>query len=94
MEASGYWHDAIPKEEWDVEEEDHKYLQEIWDERFGDRRQEIVFIGQNIDKTQFFSILDSCLLNDDELERGQEHWLQAKDKFPIILAQNTEDMEV
>ena len=94
MEASGYWHDAIPREEWEVSEEDQEYLQEIWDERFGDRRQEIVFIGQNIDKMELFGFLDNCLLSDDELQLGQEHWLQNKDEFPVILAPNTQYTEV
>ncbi|BBM83438.1 zinc metallochaperone GTPase ZigA [Candidatus Uabimicrobium amorphum] len=94
MEASGYWHDAIPREEWDVEEEDLKYLEEIWDDRFGDRRQEIVFIGQNIEKREFTNILDSCLLSDDELQLGPKHWADARNEFPVILAQNPEYTEI
>ena len=86
MEASGYWHDAIPREEWDVTEEDQQYLAEIWDERFGDRRQELVFIGQDMDKELFLQILDSCLLSDKEIELGQEYWTQAEKEFPILLA--------
>ncbi|WP_116366963.1 GTP-binding protein [Parahaliea mediterranea] len=37
-------------------------------------RQELVFIGQNLDRNQVVLALDDCLLNDDELLAGCEYW--------------------
>jgi hypothetical protein len=44
-------------------------------------RQELVFIGQDIDKTAMINALDQCLLNDDELSKGEEFWNTLSDPF-------------
>jgi G3E family GTPase len=33
-----------------------------WDEKYGDRMQKIVFIGQNLDKKALAEALDKCLV--------------------------------
>ena len=33
----------------------------MWDEKYGDRMQKLVFIGQNLDKAAIKEIMDSCL---------------------------------
>jgi hypothetical protein len=38
-------------------------LQRDWDERYGDRMQKLVFIGQYIDKHQICKMLDDCLID-------------------------------
>jgi hypothetical protein len=47
----------------------------------GDCRQELVFIGQNIDFAQMRAELDACLLNDEEMAQGVEGWRQLADPF-------------
>lgn len=44
-----------------------KHLREIWDERFGDRMIELVFIGQNMNKETIIHDLDACLMREDEV---------------------------
>jgi hypothetical protein len=52
-----------------------------WLAQTGDCRQELVFIGQNIDFEQLTADLDGCLLNDAEMAIGVEGWGQLADPF-------------
>jgi hypothetical protein len=74
---------AIPKENWPDDEEQVQYIMEKWVEPFGDMRQELVFIGQNIHPEKLTAELDNCLLNEDELLQGQSYWKTLKDPFPL-----------
>lgn len=49
---------------------------------FGDMRQELVFIGQGLDKKSVIAELDACLLNDEELLAGKKAWQTFADPFP------------
>lgn len=80
--AAGMFWKAIPKESWPSDEEQMQYIMEKWVEPFGDMRQELVFIGQNIDKDFVTEKLDSCLLDDHELMQGKEYWQTLHDPFP------------
>eukprot|EP01083_Nonionella_stella_P122757 369478_1 len=42
--------------------------------KWGDRRQQIVFIGQNINKDELVKELDVCLLTDDEMKLTPKGW--------------------
>ena len=39
-------------------------IEELWVEPFGDLRQELVFIGQNLDKTRMIDALNDCLVSE------------------------------
>ena len=65
--------------------DDPEYLESIektWEEPFGDMRQELVFIGQNLDQERMTEALDACLLTEDELLNGRQHWETLPDPFP------------
>ena len=49
---------------------------------FGDRRQELVFIGQSLDKEAMLDDLNKCLLSEDELTKGESFWETLDDPFP------------
>ncbi len=52
-----------------------------WQLSTGDCRQELVFIGQNIDFVQMRMELDACLLTDEEMALGAEGWGLLADPF-------------
>lgn len=55
-------------------------LMKKWDKEFGDRMNELVIIGTELDKTQITDELQKCLLNTDEMkewrskERFEDPW--------------------
>ncbi|OAI19920.1 4-hydroxytetrahydrobiopterin dehydratase [Methylomonas koyamae] len=82
---AGRWWASVPGEQWPEE-----YLDDIrqqWQEPYGDCRQELVFIGQNLDAEQVCRELDACLLNDAELAAGPTAWRQYSDPFPLWFTQ-------
>ncbi|RAW06738.1 4-hydroxytetrahydrobiopterin dehydratase [Halomonas elongata] len=79
--AGMFWK-AIPKEHWPDEPAFRQRILEKWQEPFGDMRQELVFIGQNMDEAEIRRALDDCLLDDDQLQAGLDAWLALPDPFP------------
>jgi G3E family GTPase len=61
---AGNWWATCPKSEWPEGVE--KIVEPFWDEEAGDRRQELVFIGIDLDKEKMTKELDECLLKDGE----------------------------
>lgn len=53
-----------------------------WQEPFGDRRQEIAFIGSTMDREGIETALDACLLTDAEMDAGPLGWLDFEDPIP------------
>lgn len=72
MDRSGVWWGCMSPEQlqWmkEVSPEDFETIQETWLDEWADRRQELVFIGQQMDEAAIRQLLDSCLLTPDELE--------------------------
>lgn len=78
---AGRWWRYTPDEQWPEDDESRIAIEQKWDEGCGDCRQELVFIGQNIDFTQLRADLDACLLTDTEFVLGADHWLSMDDPF-------------
>ena len=53
-----------------------------WVEPFGDMRQELVFIGQELNQKEITNKLDDCLLSEEEVLKGKAYWKTLKDPFP------------
>jgi G3E family GTPase len=53
-----------------------------WDARFGDRRQELVFIGKTFDEPAMREALDGALLTELELNMAIDEWAGFADPFP------------
>lgn len=79
--AGMFWH-SVPRDSWPTNEESLENIHKLWEEPFGDMRQELVFIGQGLDQEAVIMALDQCLLTDDEILKGKNYWLSLNDPFP------------
>ena len=75
----GTWWASVPQERWPDNPALRDYLQTHWQEPWGDRRQEIVFIGAGIDWPKLSARLDAALLPDDFNPEA----VDLEDPFPI-----------
>ncbi|MBC2653988.1 GTP-binding protein [Pseudomonas sp. MSSRFD41] len=78
---AGRWWRFVPKQHWPQDEESTAAIMSNWTAATGDCRQELVFIGQNIDFAQLTAELDQCLLDDGEMALGVEAWSLLADPF-------------
>ena len=81
-EPVGKFWNATSKDQWPQDINFLDSIKENWEEPFGDMRQEIVFIGQDLDKDKITKALNDCLLSDEDMQLGKEHWLSLVDPFP------------
>mgnify|MGYP005843819003 CR=1 FL=1 len=80
--AGMFWK-AVPEKSWPKDPEYRESIMETWVEPFGDMRQELVFIGQNLDQAHLFRQLDDCLLDEEQLLAGRSFWQTLNDPFPV-----------
>jgi len=78
---AGRWWRFVPKNQWPQDQESTAAIMKNWIPSVGDCRQELVFIGQNIDFLQLTAELDACLLTDAEMAAGVEGWRMLPDPF-------------
>lgn len=85
---SGYWISALPEEERTaILEEDADALTH-WDDTYGDRINQVVFIGIDMDRDGILTSLDACLLTDAEMLAD---WTQFRDELPNIIMEIEEE---
>jgi len=75
------WYAASPKEDWPEDEETLQALGKDWHPEFGDRMQEVVFIGAGMDQSAIEGTLNRCLLTDQEMASGPVVWAGYRDPF-------------
>ena len=83
FDSGGIWYSALSKEEWPKDINILDELKKGWDEVYGDRGQELVFIGQKIDKPAMINKLLQSLVTDNEDKGGVPVWKQFKDPLPV-----------
>ncbi len=84
-DAAGVWWCSMPYEQrirYEAFVENRDEIESRWDKDFGDRKSELVIIGQVLDKEQITKQLNECLCTDEELFmwRNGEHF---KDPWPV-----------
>ncbi len=76
----GGWWASVPKERWPSHPDALSEVATKWQEPWGDRRQEIVFIGTGMDEEALRARLDAALLPDSAFT--PESWAGLADPFP------------
>lgn len=61
----GRWWAAVPQARWPRTPEFEEMMSHCWDKTYGDRRQEIVFIGIDYDEADLRRHLDDCLCGEE-----------------------------
>jgi G3E family GTPase len=80
--AAGFWWAAAPEQERPDPARAQELLGIDWHSEFGDRRQELVFIGIGMDEADLRGRLQWCLLTDEEMSAGPSAWRELHDPFP------------
>jgi G3E family GTPase len=76
----GGWWASVPKERWPTHPDALKDVASKWQEPWGDRRQEIVFIGHGMDEAAIRARLDAALIPASKFT--PEAWTGFADPFP------------
>ena len=78
----GLWWAAVPEKHWPQSDEAQRRMRAHMDPVFGDRRQEIVFIGAlgTMSTARICAMLDRCLVRDEDFV--PQDWALLPDPFP------------
>ena len=82
--AMGFWWAAVPRARWPEADVFAERMQDVWSEVWGDRRQELVFIGSGLDRDAITAALDACLVGPEAPRRfDPEAFQHLPDPFPV-----------
>ncbi|MDW8467391.1 MAG: GTP-binding protein [Chloroherpetonaceae bacterium] len=79
---AGAWWASVPESLWGVDDEMKADIKSLFEGKYGDRRQELVFIGIKMDKAYLISRLEEALLTPEEMAAGESAWESYFDPFP------------
>ena len=85
-DPAGVWWDSMPFSErinYADFVNNQQMIESEWSSDFGDRKIELVFIGQQLDVTAITKKLDECLLNQEEVSEWKDGRLQLTDNWPV-----------
>ena len=77
----GMWFAAVPPEERDLDPEFEAELKKLWHPEYGDRRQEVVVIGIDMDEAALREGFAAALMTEEEL-RDPSTWGELEHPFP------------
>ena len=81
-EGAGFWWAAADRRHWPDDPAHRATIEANWQPPFGDRGQEIVFIGVGLDDAPLRAKLNACLLTAPEMRLGAKAWAKLPDPFP------------
>jgi len=82
LNPAGHWWASVSREHWPQDPARLPDAQPTWHPDFGDRVQELVFIGQNIDRERIRRGLHDCLLPPALVAAGEDAWSRLPCPFP------------
>ncbi|MGB0330319.1 MAG: GTP-binding protein [Planctomycetota bacterium] len=82
VQPAGTWWSLVDKAEWPTDPAARAHIEAVWQEEFGDMRQELVLIGVDLPREELEQRLKAALLDDQEMEAGLEAWLTLEDPLP------------
>ena len=82
-EPVGRWWAAAPRERWPAKGTDERRnIDARWKEPYGDRLNEVVFIGKSMDRAAIELAWKAMHLNFTETRKGKKGWTELRDPFP------------
>ena len=87
VEMAGYWWASVDRNRWPQDSGMQRQILDLFEHPWGDRRQELVFIGQDMKVDDLTAKLDACLLTDGEIELGQDRWDALPNPFANYMVQ-------
>ena len=81
LDYGGEWWAATPPDEMPQNPELRAEIEQFFEGEYGDRRQELVLIGFDLDRAALVRTLTDCLLTDDEMALGWRKWRRLHDPF-------------
>ncbi|HWX46925.1 MAG TPA: zinc metallochaperone GTPase ZigA [Roseomonas sp.] len=82
-EAIGFWWADVPKSRWPDDPAWRATIERRWSEAYGDRQQELVFIGADMDEAEIRRQLDACLVgSEDDRVFDARKYRALPDPFP------------
>ncbi|MEM1029631.1 MAG: zinc metallochaperone GTPase ZigA [Myxococcota bacterium] len=84
MTPAGMWWAAMPRDRWNFPDDSRPDQKDTWHKRFGDRCQQIVFIGQRLDREAIEARLNACLVDKSLLAEDSRTWARRPNPFPRL----------
>jgi G3E family GTPase len=88
-ESAGVWWSSMPYDEriqYASFVDNKEMIESRWTKEYGDRNNEIVFIGQEMDEPKIRKELEACLCSSDEILLMKSGLFESKDEWPIPVA--------
>ncbi len=87
VSPAGMWWAAVPRDQWAHPPGRRPDQQPGWHPRFGDRAQQLVFIGQNIDEPAIRARLGDCLLDEGLASADSKTWVGLRNPFSGLISE-------
>jgi len=85
LDYGGEWWASVAEKELPTDPALRAEIERQFVGQYGDRRQEIVLIGIEMEQAQIRHTLDTCLLTDEEMALGSPAWLHLTDPFMVVV---------